>query len=148
VISKRKRGISFPWWNNRNLGTIFRTAAAANIDGIILSENCCEIWNDKVIRSSLGTVFSLPSEIHSAKWLKNQNAHIVASSLQNASNLYQSKLSDSNQIIVIGSEAFGISEEVRQICDEFIKIPMSNRVESLNAAVAAGIIIFHYSQQA
>ncbi len=130
-----------------NLGTIFRTAAAAKIDGIILSNSCCEIWNDKVIRSSLGTIFSLPSEIRSADWLKNQNAHIVASSLQDANNLYQSILSEKNQIIVIGSEAFGISDEVRKICDEFIKIPMSNRVESLNAAIAAGIIIFHYSQQ-
>ena len=130
-----------------NLGTIFRTAAAAKIDGILLSENCCERWNDKVIRASLGTVFSLPSAIKSRQWLLAQNFKIIASVLQDSSELYASKISAEDQVIVIGSEAFGVSAEILQAATEKVHIPMSSQMESLNAAVAAGIIIFHYSKQ-
>jgi TrmH family RNA methyltransferase len=130
-----------------NLGTIFRTAAAAGIDGILLSENCCERWNDKAIRASLGTVFSIPSAIRSRSWLLAQDFRIVASALENSHQLYSSKITDQDQVIVIGSEAFGVSPEILQAATEKVHIPMSQQVESLNAAVAAGIIIFHYSRQ-
>jgi len=130
-----------------NLGTIFRTATAAKVDGIVLSDDCCDIWNDKAIRASLGTIFSMPSEIKPQSWLSEQDAHVVSSSLQDSHDLFSSKLSDKNQILVIGSEAFGISKTAIEASDELIKIPMLDQVESLNVAVATGIIIFHYSQQ-
>ena len=126
-----------------NLGAIIRTAASAGIYGIILSPECCEIFNPKVIRSSLGTVFSFPIEIHNFEWLKEQNAKIVVSTLEEAENLFDFKLPSENIILVIGSEAFGVSDEILEIADYRIKIPVKNNVESLNAAVAAGIIIYH-----
>ena len=130
-----------------NIGTIFRTAAAAGIDGIILSEDCCEIWNPKVIRASLGTVFSVPSEIHSHKWLFEQEAKIISSSLHHSNDLFSSKLPTENCIIAIGSEAFGVSEDIIAKTNETVHIPMTTKIESLNVAVAAGIIIFHYANQ-
>lgn len=130
-----------------NLGTIFRTAAATKINGIILSENCCDIWNDKVIRSSMGTIFSVPSTTKSLDWLLNQEAHIIASTLTHSRNLFESKLTNNQNIIVLGNEAFGVNEKIIQASHETIHIPMYNGIESLNVAVAAGIILFHYNLQ-
>lgn len=126
-----------------NLGAIIRTATSAGICGIILSAECCEIFNPKVIRSSLGTVFSFPIEIHDFEWLKEQNAKIVVTTLKEAENLYNFKLPSGKIILIIGSEAFGVSREIQKLADYKIKIPLKNNVESLNAAVATGIIIFH-----
>ncbi len=126
-----------------NLGAIIRTATSAGICGIVLSTGCCEIFHPKVIRSSLGTVFSFPIEIHDFLWLREQNAKIVITTLKEAENLYNFKLPFGNIIMVIGSEAFGVSDEILEIADYKIKIPLNNNVESLNAAVAAGIIIYH-----
>lgn len=126
-----------------NLGAIIRTATSAGICGIILSPECCEIFNPKVIRSSLGTVFSFPIETHDFLWLKEQNAKIVVTTLKDAENLNDFKLPSGDIILVIGSEAFGVSVEMLEIADHKIKIPLNNNVESLNAAVAAGIIIYY-----
>jgi len=130
-----------------NLGAIIRTATSAGIGGIVLSFGCCEIFNPKVIRSSLGTVFSFPIEIHDFEWLKKQNAKIVVTTLKDAENLNNFKLPSGDIILVIGSEAFGVSDEILEIADYKIIIPLSNNVESLNAAVSAGIILFHLKNQ-
>ncbi|NQV19555.1 MAG: RNA methyltransferase [Armatimonadetes bacterium] len=130
-----------------NMGAIIRTATSAGICGIVLSAECCEIFNPKVIRSSLGTVFSFPIEIHDYKWLKEQTAKIIVTTLKEAENLYDFKLPSDNIILVIGSEAFGVSDEILEITDYKIKIPLNNNVESLNAAVAAGIILFYLKNQ-
>ncbi|MCF7794135.1 MAG: RNA methyltransferase [Candidatus Cloacimonetes bacterium] len=125
-----------------NLGTIFRTASAAGLDGIVLSPDCCEIFNPKVIRSSLGTVFVLPSEVHDLDWLQKQRAQIFVSTLQNAKDLGEVERSNENCILVLGSEAEGVRPEIYEMGFENINIPISSNVESLNVAVAAGIMIF------
>ena len=130
-----------------NLGAIIRTATSAGICGIILSPECCEIFNPKVIRASLGTVFSFPIEIHDYNWLKEQNAKIIVATLEEAENLYNFKLPSGDIILVIGSEAFGVSREILEIADYKIEIPLNNNVESLNAAVAAGIILYYLKNQ-
>ncbi|MDO9576972.1 MAG: RNA methyltransferase [Candidatus Cloacimonadales bacterium] len=126
-----------------NLGTIFRTAAAADIDGLVLSPDCCEVYNPKVIRASLGSVFSVPHEIQTHEWLKNQDAKIISTSLTHSQNIYDFKIPEGNKILVLGSEAQGISEEILEISDHNVHIPISSKIESLNVAVAAGILIFH-----
>ncbi len=126
-----------------NLGAIFRTACAADVDGIILSPDCCEIYNPKVIRASLGTVFSLPSAVKDIDWLKIQTSHLLVTSLQQAENLYELPKKQRDIILVLGSEADGIRKEICDIADQHIKIPISAQIESLNVAVAAGIFIFH-----
>lgn len=126
-----------------NLGAIFRTATAAGVSGIILSPGCCEVYNPKVIRASLGSVFFLPSEIHDHDWLKKQQTNIIATSLEDSSNLFELKKPD-NLILIIGSEAFGVNKKILQISDFRARIPIPGNIESLNAAVAAGIAIYHF----
>ncbi|MCF7858626.1 MAG: RNA methyltransferase [Candidatus Cloacimonetes bacterium] len=126
-----------------NLGTIFRTATAAGVSGIILSPDCCDIYNPKAIRASLGTVFKLPSETHEHSWLKSINNTIVSTTLQDSQNIFEVK-KPANLMLVIGSEANGIREDILKISDYKVKIPILGEIESINAAVAAGIAIYHF----
>jgi len=130
-----------------NLGAIFRTATSAGISGVVLSPDCCEVSNPKVIRASLGTVFSLPIEIHDIDWLKHNDSAIIATNLHDSVDLFDAVKPDGNIVLVIGSEAFGIRREITDLANLKVKIPISNSVESLNAAVAAGIAIFHFTSR-
>ena len=132
-------GISDPG----NLGTIFRTATAAGVSGIILSPNCCEVYNPKVIRASLGSVFYLPSETHDHNWLKSLNTTIIATTLEDSINIFELD-KPASLMLVIGSEAFGVSKEILQLAKHKVKIPIPGNIESINAAVATGIAIYHF----
>ena len=132
-------GISDPG----NMGTIFRTATAAGVSGIILSPDCCEIYNPKVIRASLGSVFYLPSETHDHNWLKSLGTTIVATTLEDSTNLFDLN-KPASLMLVIGSEAFGVNKEILQLAKHKVKIPIPGNIESINAAVAAGIAIYHF----
>ena len=132
-------GISDPG----NMGTIFRTATAAGVSGIILSPDCCEIYNPKVIRASLGSVFHLPSETHEHNWLKSIKTTIIATTLEDSTNIFKLER-PAGLMLVIGSEAFGVSQDILKLADYKVKIPIHGNIESINAAVAAGIVIYHF----
>ena len=126
-----------------NLGTIIRTAVAFDLDGIVLSFDSVDILNAKVIRSSMGGVFTIPIIYKDYNWLKTQNATIVTTDLSEKSKKAGDFLKSANPIIVvIGSEANGISNNIKQIADFSVTIPMSDKMESLNAAVSAAIIMY------
>jgi TrmH family RNA methyltransferase len=125
-----------------NLGTIMRTALAAGVDGVILSPECCELFNPKVIRSSLGAVFTMPTLIRNQQWLLEQKAIKISTVLENAKNLFEWKPKKNKYILIIGSEANGISKNIIQNSEIKLTIPMSNKMESLNAAVSAAICMF------
>jgi RNA methyltransferase, TrmH family len=126
-----------------NLGTIFRTASAANVSGIVLSPECCEVFNPKTIRASLGTVFTMPFEIKPYSWLSGRKSTVISTSLKDAENLFTTNIPEGNIVLVIGSEAFGVSENVLRNSDMKIKIPLAEKTESLNVSVATGICIYH-----
>ena len=128
-----------------NLGTIFRTASAFGIDGIVLSQESCEVFNPKVVRSSLGAVFQIPVEIHDADWLKNQSHYKIATSMENAIPLQKINNNPDKKILIMGSEAFGIRQEILELANVNVKIPISDHMESLNVAVATGIILHHFA---
>ncbi len=132
-------GISDPG----NMGAIFRTATAAGVSGIILSPDCCEIYNPKVIRASLGSVFHLPAETHEHNWLKSIKTTIIATTLEDSTNIFALER-PANLMLVIGSEAFGISQDILKFADHKVKILIPGNIESINAAVAAGIAIYHF----
>ena len=132
-------GISDPG----NMGAIFRTATAAGVSGVILSPDCCEIYNPKVIRASLGSVFYLPSETHDHNWLQSLQTTIIATTLKDSTNLFELK-KPARLMLVIGSEAFGVRKEILQLAQHKVKIPIPGNIESINAAVAAGIAIYHF----
>ncbi len=131
-----------------NLGTIFRTGAAAGISGIILSPDCCEVYNPKVIRSSLGAVFRLPHEIKDYRWVLEQASTKIISTVDNGKNLFSFNPPANNIILIIGSEAFGVEKVLSENADHKLYIPMSPEMESLNAAVACGIFIYQLQQNA
>jgi len=130
-----------------NLGTIFRIAASFNLDGIALSPTCCEVFSPKVIRASLGSVFWIPSISADANWLHAQKAEKVGLIAKSKTKLCELSLAKAKQvIIVIGSEGNGIGTEVGAELTHEVSIPISRQMESLNAAVAAGIAVYEISR--
>ena len=126
-----------------NLGTIIRIADWFGIAGIICSEDCVDCYNPKVIQStmgSLGRVNILYIDIRG--WLlQNRKIKVYAAAL-NGKNVSEIK-GVKEAIIIIGNESKGISEEIMQLAGEKITIPKAGQAESLNAAVATGIILSH-----
>lgn len=127
-----------------NLGTIVRTAEAAGVDGILLMKGCADLYNPKVIRATMGSLFRVPcvsgldvSELTALK----KSFFITSTALEQSVLLHDAK-KVKKQILVIGNEATGVSEEVLAISDQRVRIPMAGKVESLNAAIAAGIAMY------
>lgn len=129
-----------------NLGTIIRTADAAGATGIILSKGCVDVYNPKVLRSTMGSVFHVPicaSEdlLQDLTHVKSKGIKVYAAHLKGKLNYYEVD-SWSNSAVIIGNEAKGISEETAEAAHVLVKIPMIGRAESLNASVAAGLLIY------
>lgn len=128
-----------------NLGTIIRTAAGLGYDGIIMSPNTVDLYNEKVIRSTQGVMFKIPiikanlQEV--IKLLKKEKVFCIGTALTNAKDVKHITKKD-KFAICLGNEAKGISKEVLDNMDENVKIAMNNDVESLNVSVAAGIIMY------
>lgn len=127
-----------------NLGTIVRTAEAAGVSAIYMSPDCVDIYNPKVIRSTMGSIFRVPVKtadlLSVIDELKKQGKPVYGTSLQ-ATKSYKD-VDTANAGIVIGSEANGISDAVAKATSENVLIPMAGKVESLNAAVSAAILMF------
>ena len=125
------------------MGTIIRTALAAGIDGVLISPESCDIMNPKVVRASLGAVFFCPIAFKNIEYLQQSKHQIIAFTLDNAKPMYELKSVDKQSIIVIGSETQGVSKAVLELANEKIFIPMTNKIESLNAAVSTGIALYY-----
>lgn len=129
-----------------NLGTIIRTADAAGADGVVLSEGTVDPYSPKVLRSTMGSVFhipvvSVPDICDAIDTMKENGFSIYASSLEGSSPYY-SREYNGKVAIVIGNEASGVDPKILLKSDRLIKIPMPGQAESLNAAVAGGILMF------
>lgn len=134
-----------------NLGTILRTSEAAGVRGIIMSRNTVDIYNPKVVRSTMGAIFRMPftyteSMEETIELLKSNGIRIYAAHLKGKEEYYRKDYRQPTAFI-IGNESNGISEAVAQQADELIKIPMLGRVESLNAACAATILMYEVMRQ-
>lgn len=128
-----------------NLGTMIRTAEAAGVDAVLLLKGCADLYNPKVVRSTMGSLFRVPclpgAEAETAARLKADGFSIIATALQDSVSIGDAKVKG-KRAIVIGSEAFGVSEEMLNLSDIRVRIPMEGEVESLNAGVAAGICMY------
>lgn len=133
-----------------NLGTIIRTAHAAGATGIILTKGTVDIYNDKVIRSTMGSIFYVPiihdNDLSFLKGLKNEGFNLVATSLQESKDFFNEDLSG-KIILSVGNEGNGISDEIFDMADIKVKIPMPGGAESLNVAIATSIILFERVRQ-
>ena len=128
-----------------NMGTIVRTGEAAGISGIIMSKDSADIYNPKVIRSTMGSIFRVPFAIvddlaAAVDTLKDNGITTYAAHLKGE--LYNSGSLTKDCALLIGNEARGLSEEISAKADKLIKIPMHGKVESLNAAVATAILMY------
>ena len=128
-----------------NMGTIVRTGEAAGISGIIMSKDSADIYNPKVIRSTMGSIFRVPFSIvddlaAAVDTLKDNGITTYAAHLKGE--LYNSGSLTKDCALLIGNEARGLSEEISAKADKLIKIPMHGKVESLNAAVATAILMY------
>lgn len=134
-----------------NLGTMMRTAEGAGVTGVLLSRGCVDIYNPKTIRSTMGSIYRVPfaytedllgdlERLHE-KGIKTYAAHLKGKGW------YDEESYREPTAFLIGNEGNGLSDEVSQKASRYIKIPMEGKLESLNAAVAAAILMYEASRQ-
>ena len=128
-----------------NLGTILRTACAFGVDGIVLYGNCADLYSPKCVRSSVGNLWKIPvisvNKLSDLKEMFSEYQRVATLPLAN-STLSEFKARD-NILVMFGSEADGLSEELKQYATESVKIEMSGNVESLNLAVSCAVVMYY-----
>jgi TrmH family RNA methyltransferase len=134
-----------------NLGTVIRTADAAGADGVVLLGECVDPYDPKVVRAAMGSIFHVPvaegaDAVEFAAWARRQGVRTYAASTRGEQTHFEATYSGRTAFL-IGNEARGLSEEALQAADATIRIPMLGRVESLNAATAASILIYEVIRQ-
>lgn len=132
-----------------NVGTMIRTADAAGFTGVIVSDKSADIYSLKTLRSMQGSHFHLPIyRMPLATFVeeaKKSNLPILATTLSRESKDYRELSSLENFVLVMGNEGQGISSVMAESADQLVHIGMKGRAESLNVAVAAGILMFYFS---
>ena len=134
-----------------NLGTIVRTAEGAGVDAVFMSKDCVDIYNPKTIRSTMGSIYRVPTiyiedtvkllELFKEKGIKSYAAHLEGK------NSYDKEDYRGGTAILIGNEGNGLRDEVSEKADIWVRIPMEGQVESLNAAIAASVLMFEVARQ-
>ena len=128
-----------------NLGTIIRSSLAFGIDTVVLSTKTVDLYNPKVVRSTQGMIFHINIIVRELipfiKDLKNNNYVIYGTKVNNGINVKNIEKKD-KYALIIGNEGNGMSNDIGLLCDKNLYINMDNNVESLNAAVAASILLY------
>ena len=134
-----------------NVGTIWRTADAAGFQGLLLGAGCADPLSPKVQRSAMGSGFRLPfmqaGDLPAALTALRARGWMVLASDLHGEDFYRRPDPGERFVLVIGSEAHGISQATRQAADALVKLPMRGGAESLNAAVAAGIMMYEMCRE-
>lgn len=134
-----------------NLGTILRAGEGAGITGVLMDDTTADIYNPKVIRSTMGSICRVPfvytNDLSAAlKSLKADGVRIYAAHLDGRNN-YEKEDYTVDTGFLIGNEGNGLTDKTAALADAFVKIPMMGKVESLNAAVAASVLMFETARQ-
>ena len=134
-----------------NLGTIFRAGEGAGVTGVVMDANTTDIYNPKVIRSTMGSVLRMPfvyvEDLHETlQELKNRNIRLFAAHLK-GKQAYDLEDYTGDTAFLIGNEGNGLTDETAAMADTYVRIPMEGSVESLNAAVAASVLMFEAARQ-
>ena len=134
-----------------NLGTIIRTSHAAGVQGIILTKGTVDIYNEKTIRSTMGSIFYIPinyddDNLSLVKSLKDEGFNLVVTSLDTNKDFFEEDLRG-KVILTVGNEGNGVSTEVMDLADTKVKIPMPGNAESLNVAIATSVIMYEKVRQ-
>ncbi len=134
-----------------NLGTIFRSAEAAGVTGILMDAETCDVYNPKVVRATMGAIFRVPfivtSDLKGAvEALQRQGTAVYAAHLK-GSVPYTQPSYRKGTVFLIGNEGNGLTDEMAMQANMRIRIPMKGKVESLNASVAASVLLFEAMRQ-
>ena len=129
-----------------NVGTILRTADAAGFDGVLLSPDCADVFSPKVLRATMGSIFRVglafpPDLAFRLSELKTEGFSVLSSQLDGTP-FYDRENVMERLVLVVGNEGNGVSEAVRQVATHHLCLPMRGGAESLNAAIAAGIMMY------
>jgi TrmH family RNA methyltransferase len=132
-----------------NIGAIIRSAAAIGVDRLIVSADCADVYHPRAVRASMGTLFNqpidrvtdLPSTIAG---LRASGRRVFAAALDERAEILGSFPIQAGDCVVIGNEGHGLTAETIQACDTCVMIPMTDRAESFNAAVAASILMWEF----
>ena len=134
-----------------NLGTVIRTADACGADAVFLSKGSVDLYNPKVLRATMGSLFHVPVfqniDLHTlSEKMQAKQIPLYAAHLKGDRYPYALPLQDACAFL-IGNEARGLSEDAAALCDAWVKIPMPGQAESLNASVAAGVLLYEVVRQ-
>ena len=134
-----------------NLGTILRTAEGAGVTGILMSRDTVDIFNPKTIRSTMGSVYRVPflyleNICGTVRELKSKGIHTYAAHLKGTGS-YDEQDYTKGTAFLIGNEGNGLTDELANLSDTYIRIPMYGKVESLNAAVASAVLMYEAQRQ-
>lgn len=140
-----------------NLGSIIRSAFASGVNKIFLSPNSCDTYNPKTLRSSVGTIFygdieyktldQVIEELTEYSKTKNSKLEILGTSSHAKNNIFKTRFNkDDIHLVLIGSEAEGLSKKAIDSCNKLIKIPLYNGVESINVLAASSVVLFEINR--
>ena len=134
-----------------NLGTMIRAGEGAGITGLVMTANTVDIYNPKTIRSTMGSVFRVPfcyvGDMKTALVLAGKKGITTYAAHLKGEAPYDKEDYSGGAAIIIGNEGKGISFETAKAADKLVKIPMKGEVESLNAAVAATVLMYEVARQ-
>lgn len=134
-----------------NLGTMLRTGEGAGVDGIIMNRSTVDLFNPKVIRATMGSLYRVPFVLVDdladiAGELKQHGISLYAAHLK-GTEMYDEPAYTKGTAFLIGNEGNGLTDETAELADKYIRIPMEGRVESLNAAIAATLLMYEVHRQ-
>lgn len=133
-----------------NLGTMIRSADAVNATGVFVGKGSVDLYNPKVVRSTMGSLFHIPVMEANLEellpMLNEQNIKVYGTETGGEQDIYSADLTG-DVAIVVGSEAHGISEEIRQKITRWVSLPMPGKAESLNAAIASSLFLYEVLRQ-
>ena len=134
-----------------NLGTILRTAEGAGVTGIIISKESVDIYNPKVIRSTMGSIYRVPfvyvEDLNEAIAKVKAHGIFTYAAHLDGKNSYDKEDYTKKTAFLIGNEGNGLRKEIADLADTWIRIPMQGQVESLNAAIATSVLMFETARQ-
>ena len=129
-----------------NVGTILRTADAAGLDGVLLGPECADVFSPKVLRATMGSVFrmglSFPADLAAHLFSLREDGYEILSSQLDGDPFYSRPPEGEKWVLVVGNEGNGVSPAVQAAATRRLRLPMRGGAESLNAAVAAGIMMY------
>jgi TrmH family RNA methyltransferase len=131
--------------NPGNLGTIVRTVDAVGASGVILIGNCCDPYARESVRATMGSVFAVPlvkmTREAFVRWRASWKGEVIGTHLDGRQD-FRKVQPRGPVLLVMGSEGPGLSQELSKACTQLVKIPMAGQLDSLNLAVAAGLVLY------